>query len=330
MARASHKRLYIAVLVFVLVVVCAVITYKTVSIQGFNTGSAIVELYDRVGFCGQKQAYTAEGEYSLTGGITPSSARVAAGYQVTAYLNADKSGEFITLQGDKTDLAPEKGNRWLGVIDNAIKVIVIKKIDPATASGALTLAPACPYADRNYIPLQREQIQTSQGSPLYVPYSFNFNGPVRYTLSMDIYIANLQGGWRNIVYYGAHDNWGVTWGGDRTPGLWTHPWGTTLHFRQRSDSDANFGCDVPAPGMGRWFNFTAVVDTNTITIYIDYVQVSRCVGSRFNWGIKTGKRFHVGLGENGYRLPGTYIRNVYFVPEVMNNPEQLRYFFASA
>jgi len=298
-----------------MVVISTIATYK--SIQQFTNG-VIVELYERKNYCGDKMTYTSTGDYQVSG-IRPSSLRVASGYAVWVYTNWSQSGDYKVLQGDIPNLQDQLGNMYYSQMNDNVYSIKILRLDNSNSGGTLSSV-SCPRPTRSYICMLRSVVQTSDGAPLYMPHSFNFNDNVVYTLSLDIYTANTQPHWRNILYHGRDDLWGPGYTLDRTPALWTYPSSPKLHFRHKSSYDLNDGCDIDAP-FQRWYNFTVVVSVNFIQLYIDYNLVNTCRlpgGHRYDWGSTSNKRFHIGIDNWGYRTPGVYIQNVFFIPEAMS------------
>jgi hypothetical protein len=91
--------------------------------------------------------------------------------------------------------------------------------------------------------------------PAYIPQP-NFDGKVKYTVSFDIFIDKPIPQFRCFFNRGQDNS-------DRTPGIWSYPSSTRIHFRHANTLDWNGDIDASwAPPVGKWFSFKGQINHN--------------------------------------------------------------------
>jgi hypothetical protein len=131
------------------------------------------------------------------------------------------------------------------------------------------------------------ETEISTAPPAFtVPTGLSTSGPVSYTLSMSIKIAQTGSSWRNIMNHGDPDCCGPTTrrpaifitGNDQAPA-------NRIHVVHGSTEDSNKNISTSfAATPGTYFNLTVVVDAGTLKTYINgALDSSGTATGTFNW-----------------------------------------------
>ena len=125
-----------------------------------------------------------------------------------------------------------------------------------------------------------------------------------YTVGFWLWIDSGRSYWRNILTFG--EDLGSK---DRNPGIYVYPDNTArIHFRQNSTRNKNDGQDLynNPPGFRSWFHFAAVVNDNTIQLYLNgspREQLTLPGNNKFAWSSATALKKNLNL--NIYRKMGS-------------------------
>jgi hypothetical protein len=119
--------------------------------------------------------------------------------------------------------------------------------------------------------------------------------PVKYTLSMEVYIDGTNASWHSLFFHGKNNQ-------DRTPGIWLHPKQTKLHIRHNSGKDSNNGSDPKEQmPMKQWFRITVVVNgedrevagqpAQSMYVYMNGTRISSKIltNDSWRWNERAGK-----------------------------------------
>ena len=155
----------------------------------------------------------------------------------------------------------------------------------------------------------------------------------KYSVSMWLKITDGATQWRNILFYGAGDDW-TDWTSrrnnnpriDRTPGFWVYPDSTArLHYRHRARTPDGFndGIDVTdlgkVPAFKQWFHYTTTINRNVASTYINgELAATRTLAGNFEWNNINAKKLV--LGNNGIS-GGIFLQKLYWYNRVVSADE---------
>lgn len=151
--------------------------------------------------------------------------------------------------------------------------------------------------------------------------SMRMRSPVRnfkdviYSVMFWIRVDTKLPNWNNILFHGAHDDWQLKRGGDRTPGIWLFPNDTRVHVRHFSTQNANDGVDSNSRlPLNKWvpvvvrMNGTANgiegVPPKTLQLFIDgkLDAVRTLAGSHtFTWSELANKRLFLNMYNSDFK-----------------------------
>jgi len=155
----------------------------------------------------------------------------------------------------------------------------------------------------------------------------------KYSIAMWLKINEGATQWRNILFYGAGDDW-TNWTArrknnpliDRTPGFWVYPDSTArLHYRHRARTPDGFndGIDVAdlgkVPPFKQWFHYTTTINGNVANTYINgELAATRTLAGNFEWNDVNAKKLV--LGNNGIS-GGIYLQKLYWYNRIVSTDE---------
>ena len=175
-------------------------------------------------------------------------------------------------------------------------------------------------------------IELASARTIASPYVPLHKTPV-YSVSMWIKVLAGSTSWRNVLFYGAEDDW-TNWTTrknnnpliDRTPGFWIYPDNTTrLHYRHRALTADGFndGIDVTdtsvLPPFGAWFHYCTTISGNQAKSYVNgRLVASRTLPGNFEWNDMKPKTLR--LGKDGISA-GVYLQKLYWYNRVLADAE---------
>jgi len=136
-----------------------------------------------------------------------------------------------------------------------------------------------------------------------------------YTLSFTITMRGTVGDWGSIIHVTKGAN--CCNSGDRAPGIWTSPGGTTLHIVFGDETDGNWRIDSTNPlPIGQPVNVSITAQGSSVSATIGNKTYSRTQPTRR----PTGNNYNIYMSDPWYEPANATIENIKYVVDGVNVP----------